>query len=138
MAGFQQLPVHPDVVDGVRALRELDLRLVTLGNGSATVAQGLFERHGLTDAFEALLSVEDAPRWKPAPEAYAHALEVCDVPAGRAMLVAVHPWDLHGAHGEGLQTAWVDRSGTPYPGQVTRPDVQASSLVELASVLSSR
>ena len=135
MAGFGQLGVHPDVVEGVQALRDLGVPLVTLSNGATSVAQGLFERHGLDDAFDRLLSVEDAPRWKPAPQAYAHALDVCGVAASDAMLVAVHPWDVHGAHEAGLQTAWVDRSGTSYPAHFARPDLKVGSLVELASVL---
>lgn len=135
MTGFLGLAVHPDVVEGVRALRGLGIRLVTLSNGSADVARGLLGRHDLTDAFEALLSVEDAPRWKPAPEAYAYALGVCGVPASRAMLVAVHPWDLHGAHEAGLATAWVDRAGAAYPAHFARPDLHVRSLVDLAATL---
>ena len=64
MSGFTGLPVHPDVVEGIRALHRLNIRLVTLSNGSATVARGLFHRNGITDLFERLLSVEDAPLWK--------------------------------------------------------------------------
>ncbi|OLT20527.1 haloacid dehalogenase, type II [Ornithinimicrobium sp. CNJ-824] len=135
MAGFGQLGVHPDVVEGVRALGELGAPLVTLSNGSTSVARGLFERHGLSDAFDRLLSVEDAPRWKPAPEAYAYALDVCGVAPADALLVAVHPWDVHGAHQAGLATAWLDRNGTAYPAHFAAADRQVGSLVELASVL---
>lgn len=135
MGGFGQLGVHADVVDGVRALKALGIPLATLSNGSTTVAEGLLHRHGLSAVIDRLLSVENAPRWKPAPEAYAYALEVCGVPAAEAMLVAVHPWDIHGAHEAGLRTAWIDRSGTAYPAHFARPDVRVASVPELASVL---
>jgi 2-haloacid dehalogenase len=135
MGGFGQLGVHPDVVQGVRALQTLGVPLVTLSNGSTTVAQNLFDRHGLTDAFDRLLSVQDAPLWKPAREAYGYALDVCGVAAGEAMLVAVHPWDIHGAHQAGLGTAWIDRSGTAYPAHYARPDLHVASLPELAAAL---
>lgn len=58
MAGFVDLPVHPDVVEGVRALHELGIRLVTLSNGSTAVARGLFDRNDIADRFERLMSVE--------------------------------------------------------------------------------
>jgi 2-haloacid dehalogenase len=135
MAAFGQLGVHPDVGEGVHSLRDLGIRLVTLSNGSTSVAEGLFERHGLTEAFDRLLSVEDAPLWKPARHAYAYALDVCAVSPAQAMLVAVHPWDIHGAHEAGLTTAWIDRTGTSYPDHFARPDVHVASLVELASRL---
>lgn len=78
------LPVHDDVVDGTRALASEGIRLVTLSNGSTQVAQGLFERNNIEGAFERLLSVQDAPAWKPASAAYDYALQVCDVPAAKA------------------------------------------------------
>lgn len=91
MSGFAELPLHPDVADGIRSLQTLGPRLVTLSNGSSAVAEGLLERTGLRGAFDALMSVQDAPAWKPAASAYRYALETCAVSAEEAMLVAVHP-----------------------------------------------
>ncbi len=135
MDGFSGLGVHPDVPDGVRALADLGIRLVTLSNGSATVAQGLLDRAGIRDRFEALLSVEDAGLWKPATDAYAYALESCGVDPMDAMLVAVHPWDIDGAARAGLATAWINRSDGPYPDYFTAPDLRPRSLTELADQL---
>ena len=67
LSGFAGLGVHPDVPEGVRILRWQGLRLVTLTNGSADVADGLLTRAGLRGEFERLLSVEDAAAWKPEP-----------------------------------------------------------------------
>ncbi len=136
MSGFAQLPLHADVADGIRALHALGPRLVTLSNGATAVAQGLLERNGLRDAFDSLLSVQDAPAWKPAGSAYHYALETCQVPAADAMLVAVHPWDIHGACEAGLRTAWINRTGGRYPETMHRADLEADSLTELAQLLS--
>lgn len=135
MAGFTGLAVHPDVLDGIRALSALGIRLVTLSNGATSVAEGLFDRAGIRDQFEALLSVEHAGTWKPAAGAYAYALERCGVDPEDAMLVAVHPWDIDGAARAGLATAWIDRSGAPYPEYFKTPDLAPRSLVELADQL---
>lgn len=132
MAAFSSLPVHDDVVAGVQALAASGIRLVTLSNGSTSVAQGLLDRNGIADSFERLLSVQDAAAWKPARAAYEYALGVCGVAARDAMLVAVHPWDIHGAHRAGLATAFIDRSGGGYPDYFDAPDLLVTSLVELA------
>lgn len=137
MAGFLELPLHDDVPDGIRALAAMDLRLATLSNGSADVAEGLFERGRIRDHFERVLSVEDAPAWKPSPSAYAYALRECGVAAEDAMLVAVHPWDIHGAKAAGLRAAWIDRTGSPYPAPMYAADVVATSLTDLADRLAS-
>jgi len=135
MAGFVELPVHPDVPDGVRRLRAAGLRLVTLTNGSASVAEGLFARAGMSTEFEALLSVEDAHVWKPAPGAYEYAGRCCGVDVAEMLLVAAHPWDIDGAARAGMQTAWLNRSGAPYPPYFTAPDHTVATLTDLAAEL---
>lgn len=136
MAGFGELSVHEDVRDGIPALAALGTRLVTLSNGGAAVAQSLFERAGIGEHFERLLSVEDAGVWKPAPGSYAYAAQECGVEPMDMMLVAVHPWDIDGAHRAGLGTAWINRSGATYPDYFTGPTLEATSVSHLAQLLS--
>jgi 2-haloacid dehalogenase len=135
LEGLGSLPVHPDVAVGVRALRELGIELVTLSNGSAAVAEGLLGRAGIRGEFSRLLSVEDAGVWKPAAAAYQHALTACEVPAEEAMLVAVHPWDIHGASRAGLRTAWLNRDGASYPEHFAAPELSVGSPADLAAEL---
>jgi len=130
MDGFRSLELHPDVASGVRQLQEAGFRLVTLSNGATSVAERLLEG-GTGDCFERLLSVEDAGAWKPSPRAYAHALSVCEVAADEAMLVSVHPWDIDGARRAGLQAAWVNRTGAPWPGIFEEPTHTVASIEEL-------
>ncbi len=135
LAGFDELTVHPDVGPGVRSLAADGQRLVTLSNGAASVAEGLLTRAGLADAFEATLSVQDAGVWKPAAGSYRWAAGRCGVQPAAMMLVAVHPWDVDGAHRAGLRSAWVNRAGAPYPSTFTAPDLEVGSLTELADRL---
>ncbi|WP_307864651.1 haloacid dehalogenase type II [Allobranchiibius sp. CTAmp26] len=135
MEGFTGLSVHPDVADGIRTLADAGVRMVTLGNGSASLAEGLLDRAGVRDHFEALLSVEDAPLWKPAAAAYTHALQRCAVDAADAMLVAVHPWDIDGASRAGMRTAWINRDHAPYPTYFTSPDLNVASVIALSAAV---
>lgn len=134
--GLGALRVHGDVVDGVTALRGQGRRLVTLSNGGAAIAAALLSGAGIGDRFERVLSVEDAPRWKPDREAYRYGLASCGVEdPGEAMLIAVHPWDIEGAHRAGLTTAWLNRSGARYPAYFSPPDLEVVSLPDLAERL---
>jgi 2-haloacid dehalogenase len=135
MAGFAALKVHEDVPSGVRALRAAGLRLVTLTNGSTDVADRLFTQAGIRDEFERLMSVEEAGVWKPAPDSYRYAARTCGIPLEDMLLVAVHPWDIHGAARAGMQTAWVNRTNAPYPAYFQPPAITASSLNVLADDL---
>jgi 2-haloacid dehalogenase len=133
--GFMALSCHPDVPAGVRALTERRLRLVTMSNGAAAVAEKLLGDAGLRGAFEHVLSVEDAGVWKPAPGSYRYVAQVCGVAPEELLMVAVHPWDLDGAARAGLRTAWVNRAGGPYPTWCRPPDHVVPTLEVLAAAL---
>ena len=134
LGGFAELRCHPDVAVGIHALSALGLRLMTLTNGATSVAQRLLNDAGLIDAFELLLSAEQAGLWNPDPRAY--ALSRCGVQAAEAMLVTVHPWDTDGARRAGLSAAWVNRTGVDYPSYFGAPSVEMESLVDLVDRLS--
>ncbi len=135
MDGFRRLEVHPDVPEGVAALREAGFRLVTLSNGPASVAEALLGAAGLRDSFEALLSVEDAGAWKPTRRAYEHAARTCGTDPAEMALVAVHPWDVDGAMRAGMGGVWLDRDGSPYPRVFLEPTVTVRALPDLAGRL---
>jgi 2-haloacid dehalogenase len=135
MAGFLALPVHPDVVPGLRALREAGIRMVTLSNGAVAVAEGLLGAAGVGGEVERMMSVEQAGFFKPDPRAYGYAVETCGVEPSAAMLVAVHPWDTDGALRAGLRAAWVDRGDGHYPAYFRAPTLTVSSISDLAERL---
>ena len=135
LAGMNTLSVHPDVPPGIRALHDAGVRIATLTNGGASIAKGLLERAGLSDLVERNLAVREVGRWKPAPEPYRHACHALNVPETDAILIAVHPWDVHGAKRAGLRGGWLDRDGRPYPDVFELPDATARDLPALAHVL---
>jgi len=132
MAGLEELDLHPDVADGIRSLKKAGYRLVTLSNGSTQLAETLLTGAETRSEFEMLLSVEHASAWKPVRAAYEYAADACEVRPEDMLLVAVHPWDVHGASQAGLRTAWLDRADSLYPRYFTTPDFTIHSLSELA------
>ncbi|MEK0154776.1 haloacid dehalogenase type II [Arthrobacter oryzae] len=135
MGGMSGLRVHPDVPDGIRALAAAGCRLITLSNGSARIAGKLLGEAGIRDQFELLLSVEDAPAWKPARASYEYAAAASGVEPVNMLLVAVHPWDIHGAARAGLRTAWLNRAGASYPAHFEVPEFSVTALTELPDAL---
>lgn len=134
MGTLKSLDVHPDVVPGIKALHQV-AELITLTNGATQVAETLLSSAGVRVHFSELLSVEDAPAWKPARSAYDYAATHRGTDPQDMLLIAVHPWDIHGAHEAGLRTAWINRTGAQYPAYFARPDLEAADLPSLADQL---
>ncbi len=137
MTTMKDLPLHPDVALGIPALAR-SAKLLTLSNGATTVADKLLSEGNIRKYFSQLLSVDDAVAWKPAKAAYATAMTACGKAAEEMLLVAVHPWDIHGAHAAGMQTAWINRDGSTYPSYFTPPTYEAVDLPSLAEQLTLR
>lgn len=135
MAGFATLRAHPDVAPGVERLAEAGVRMVTLSNGATSVADAVLAGAGVRGAFAELLSVADAPAWKPDRRAYEYAAARCGLAPAELMLVAVHPWDIDGASRAGLRTVWLDRDAAEYPQVFAAPELTVAGLGELAAAL---
>ncbi|GAA3673646.1 haloacid dehalogenase type II [Nonomuraea antimicrobica] len=134
LSGFAGLGVHPDVPEGMRALRAAGIRLFTMTNGAAAMTRGILDRAGLLDLVEATLDVSGPRAWKPARAAYEYAVGQAGVSPGVAALVAVHPWDVDGAQRAGLTGAYLDRDGGAYPSVMSAPHVSAPDLRALAAL----
>jgi 2-haloacid dehalogenase len=50
------------------------------------------------------------------------------------LLVAVHPWDVHGARRAGLRSAWVNRSGGAFPATFLEPTYTVAGVDQLAEL----
>lgn len=116
VAAFGELTPQPDAVPAVRAAAGAGFRVFALSNGAATSTQGFLRRAGVSDLFERVLSIDEVRAWKPVRAPYELAVHAAGVPAARVALVAVHSWDIHGAHQAGLTTGWCPRlEGEPTP-----------------------
>lgn len=135
------MPAHPDVEDGLTALRDNGFRLVTLTN-SPPNPEGLspLEHAGLGHLFERQLSVEACRAFKPAPAVYRYASEQLGVAPADCMMVAAHVWDTIGAQSVGFSGALITRpfnATLPISG-LPQPTVVATDLRDLAANLTNR
>jgi 2-haloacid dehalogenase len=132
------MPAHPDVVEGLTALRDNGFRLVTLTNSPhRSGARTPLENAGLADLFEQQFSVESCRAFKPSPSVYRYACQELGVAPADCMMVAAHVWDTLGAQNVGLSAALVTRPGNP-PLPVDglpQPDLVVSDLRQLAERL---
>ena len=117
------LPPHPDVREGLQAMRDAGLRLVTLTNNPPETVHQQLAHAGLAELFEQSFSVESVQRFKPAPEAYRFVAQALSVTTDRLRLVAAHAWDIVGALQAGCAAAFVARQGKVLYPLGPQPDI---------------
>jgi len=127
---FADLPIHPDVKEGIGLLRSGGVRIAALTNGSAETTRKMFAGAGLENAIEKFISIEEVKQWKPAAAVYRHAAHVLGVQPEELALIAAHDWDIDGASKAGLTTAYIARQQPRGSFAMRTPDVSGASLPE--------
>ena len=132
---MRHLPAHADARPALERLQAADFRLAALTNSAPTVAQEQLQNAGLAPFFEAILSVDEARRFKPAPAPYRMAARHLRVQTSDLRMVAVHDWDITGAMAAGCRGAFVARGGILFNPLAPRPDIAESTLEALADAI---
>ena len=116
------MPAFPEAAEALDTLRAAGFGLAVLTQSARENAELVLRNAGLR--IDRVLSAKPL---KPHPDAYA--------PAQGAWFVAAHWWDVAGAAGAGLRTAWVSRDDRVYPGAVPQPELRAPDLLAAARAI---
>jgi 2-haloacid dehalogenase len=117
LATYRHMPPFPEVPATLARLNGNGSTCAILTNGDQAMIDTVVAASGLSPAFKALLSVEDAGIFKPARRVYQLVLDRFAGTPGDVTFVSSNRWDIAGAHVFGFQTVWLNRSGLPdeYP-----------------------
>lgn len=122
--------------DAIPTLDRLDgLRTAILSNGSPAMLDAVCRRSGILERLDAVISVDEAGIFKPAPTSYALGTTRFGVPAGDILFVSSNSWDVAGAKAFGYRVAWVNRRGVPFDQPEFLPDFVVDSLEGLITVV---
>jgi 2-haloacid dehalogenase len=131
LAGFRELPPHPDVEPALMALARARIPAYGFTHGTEAVACDALDRAGLRTYLRDVFSTERIRSFKPPARVYHWACRELDLPVDRVALVAVHSWDVHGAVRAGLIGGLATRLEGAVPDVVERPHVVAERLDEV-------
>lgn len=109
LAGFAQLPPHPDVEPALIALAKAKVPAYAFTHGAADVVREALDRAQLRSYLRGVLSTEEIGSFKPPAPVYHWACQQVGSEPGRTALVAVHAWDVHGAVRAGLLAGFATR-----------------------------
>jgi 2-haloacid dehalogenase len=111
-ACWHRLDPWPDVIDGLRRLRE-HFVVAAFSNGNVSLLIDMAKRAGIP--WDCIFSAELFRHYKPDPEIYQGAVELLSLSPPEVLLVAAHNDDLCAAADQGLATAFVLREGEMGP-----------------------
>lgn len=128
---YERLSAFADAPPMLDAVAEFGIPLAVLSNGTPHMLEAAFTGAGLRRHFTRLLSVDDARRYKTAPEAYQLAVDAFGGEPQDFVLVSSNGWDVAGAGHFGFRTFWVNRLDAPVEGLGIQPTAIGRSLADL-------
>jgi 2-haloacid dehalogenase len=129
------LSAYPEVSETLRRLQAGGIKLAILSNGTPAMLTGAAASAGITDLFDAILSVEEVKVYKPHPSVYGLACKRLDMPASSICFLSSNGWDAYSAKAFGLRTLWCNRFGQPAERIPDTPDAQIRTLAELPEII---
>jgi len=132
---FAQLPLNPNSLDAIHALRGAGLRTGVLTNGTRGTLERVLARTGLSDLMDFALSADAVRVFKPHPAVYRLATDATSLPPAGIALVTANGWDAAGAGAFGLQAVWLrPTSGARFP-RIGAPQPTVADWASLAATL---
>jgi 2-haloacid dehalogenase len=110
MDAYMTLAPFPDVTPGLEQLKSLGLKLGILSNGAPAMLQSASRNAGITELFDAIISVDEIRVFKPHPRVYDLASSHLATPPGSIGFVSSNSWDVNGAGSAGLRAFWIQRA----------------------------
>jgi 2-haloacid dehalogenase len=117
MDEYRDLALYRDVEPALAAMKQ---KKAILSNGSPDMLWPLVRNSGLK--FDAVLSVDEAKVFKPAPQVYELAVSKLGVPKESIGFVSSNCWDALGAKCFGFTVYWINRFNAPVDRLDFKPD----------------
>ncbi len=122
----------PGAIPLVEGLRAAGVRLAVASSSPRAAVETVLGALGLSEAFEAVVSGEDVPAGKPAPDIFLRAAAELRASPGRCVVIEDSPHGLDGARRAGMRTIALRTRYTA--GMELLADVVIESLEALAAV----
>ncbi len=129
-AARNEVEFFPDVLPVLEAMTSR-YRLIALTNGNASL-----QRIGVRHLFHDVVTAVEAGAAKPARPIFEEAIRRAGVNREQVLHVGDHPEnDIEGARSAGLRSVWMNRNGSIWPEQLSRPDAIVTNMSELHDLL---
>jgi 2-haloacid dehalogenase len=133
MDTYLRLEAFPEVRGALSRLA--DRPCAILSNGAPGMLDAVVAHNDLGERLRAVISVDAVRTFKPHPAVYALGPSRLGLARGEIAFVSSNAWDVAGAKAFGFQVVWVNRQQAPLDELGVTPDLEVSTLTELADAL---
>ena len=132
---YKILSPFKEVPEVLKSLKEKDLKLAILSNGTPALLDQLVKSNNLQNIFDDLFSIEEAGIYKPDTKVYDIPLKKYQIQKKEVAFLSSNTWDVSGGGNYGYNSIWVNRNSNTFDNLDYLPKYQIENLSKLLDII---
>ena len=132
---YKILSPFKEVPEVLKSLKEKDLKLAILSNGTPDLLEQLVKSNNLENLFDDIFSVEEVRIYKPVSKVYDIPIKKYQITKNEVAFLSSNTWDVSGGGNYGYNSIWVDRNQMIFDKLDYNPRYKIKNLLELLQLI---
>ena len=132
---YKILSPFKEVPQVLKSLKEKNLKLSILSNGTPSLLKELVSSNNLENIFDDVFSVEEVKTYKPHPNVYSIPIKKYQIEKNQFAYLSANSWDVSAAGNFGFNAVWVNRNKNIFDNLDYKPITEINNLSDLNNLL---
>ena len=132
---YKVLSPYAEVKNVLENLREKNLKLAILSNGTPSLLKELVKNNDLNNLFDDLFSVEEVKIYKPDSAVYSIPVIKYKIMPDEITFLSANTWDVSGGGNYGYNAVWVNRNKSHFDYLDYKPKNEIGNLSQLLDII---
>jgi 2-haloacid dehalogenase len=128
---YKILSPFKEVPKVLRSLKEKNLKLAILSNGTPALLNQLVKSNNLDNLFDDLFSIEEVGIYKPDSKVYDMPIKKYNFQKNEIAFLSANTWDVSGGGNYGYNSIWVNRNNNIFDNLDYKPKLEIKNLIDL-------
>jgi len=132
---YKVLSPFSEVKETLKKLKNRDLKLAILSNGTPSLLENLVKNNNLENIFDDIFSIEEVGIFKPDSKVYDLPVNKYKIKKDEVLFLSSNTWDVSGGGNYGYNSVWVNRNKNIFDNLDYQPLNEIHDLSELLEII---
>ena len=132
---YKILSTFKEVPEVLKLLKEKDLKLAILSNGTPSLLKELVKSNNFENIFDDIFSIEEVGVYKPDSKVYDIPIKKYQIQRSEVAFLSANTWDVSGAGNYGYNSIWVNRNNNIFDNLDFVPKHEIQNLSKLLDII---
>jgi 2-haloacid dehalogenase len=132
---YKVLSPFEEVSEVLKELKNENLKLAILSNGTPSLLNQLVKTNNLDNLFDDLFSIEEVGIYKPSSKVYDLPINKYKIQKNEVAFLSSNTWDVSGGGNYGFNSIWVNRNNNIFDNLDYKPENEIKNLKELVDLI---